>query len=522
MGALSLIVSGILLFLPACGELGTVLPSTGSYRISAFVSKMETAGLDTGGEKNTLDENSIIGKDTVIYPFFVSSVINDPDVQGLEVHVEDKMGKIGVPVRYVLRSFSAEREEGVETVYVGRLDDEFPAFPLPEDLAIGNYTLIFQVLGEKETLYRAEKPFYYVGDIDFRPEDIRVYLPYSSDSRLIPPGASVLLETGAACAEDIDPYIIWHNGRKRLGEGKISEGAGRVLWKAGDQTGFDTIRAEIFPFVPEPELRGYSREISLMISAKAKDGNVFRREEASLAHWYQFSGDLSDAKAPTATGKALVPKTGLAPRWFPAEGIYGLSVGPGDAYFLEDPALSVEAEQAAGRLMIRFRPVAEGTILNTVCALEDSSEAPEMTLFCDRESLHFLVRTSQSSKTLTVPLFRYGGFINAVIDFTVDSKNFTAGLVLETDIFPPETLSLAGTVRETVKLKKSFWLGGPAPGKTEESSAGDRSGELLPAVSAGSGLFPEQGITDKGAIIDEFAVSVIQPVEAPFENLGPF
>jgi hypothetical protein len=518
-GIFPLIISGVLLFLPACGDLGTVLPSTGSYRISAFADRAETAGLEINGEKNTLDENSIVRKDTVIHPFFVSSVTNDPDIFGLEVHLEDKTGKIGEAVRYVLRGFRGNGEEEVKTVYVGRLDEEFPVFPLPEDLAIGNYTLIFQVLGEKETLYRAEKPFYYVGEIDFRPEDIRLYLPYGSDSQLIPPGAAVLLETGAGSAEDIDPYIIWHNGRKRLGEGKISEGAGRILWKAGDQTGFDTIRAEIFPFVPEPEFRGYSREISLMISAKAEVKNAFHREEGSLARWYQFNGDLRDTKAPLAAEKEMASKTGLAPKWFPAEGIYGLSVGPGSAYVLEDPLLSAGAEQASGQLMIRFKPVAEGTILNAAFALEGSSEAPEITLFCERGNLHFLVKTSQTAKTFTALLFGNNGFINAAIDFTVDSKNFTAGLTSETAVFSPETLPLAGVASGTVKLRESFRLGGPVPGKTEE--AGEQSGELPNAVSAGSALSPEQGTADTGAVIDEFAVFFIRPVKAASESLGP-
>ncbi|MDR0602629.1 MAG: hypothetical protein LBG42_09645, partial [Treponema sp.] len=325
-----------------------------------------------------------------------------------------------------------------------------------------------------------------------------------------------LLETGVNASKDLDPYIVWYNGRRRLSEGRISEGAGCILWKAGDQTGFNTIRAEIFPFVPDSELRGYSREISLMISAKAEDGSAFREEEKPLVHWYQFGGNLHDALSPTTTEKALVPKAGLAPKWLPAEGIYGLSVGPGDAYLLEDLALSAGMERAAGRLLIRFRPVAEGTILNAAFTLEHSSETPEIILFCDRENLHFLVRTSLAAKTFSAPLSQRGGFISAVIDFTVDSGNFGAGLVSENAVFPPLILPLAESGEKTVRFKESFWLGGPMPEKTAENPVPDAG------VSAAPELFPEQGAAVTGAIIDEFAVSAILPAETAAESFGPF
>ncbi|MDR1105120.1 MAG: hypothetical protein LBL44_02065, partial [Treponema sp.] len=129
------------------------------------------------------------------------------------------------------------------------------------------------------------------------------------------------------------------------------------------------------------------------------------------------------------------------------------------------------------------------------------------------------VKTSEAAKTITVPLFGNNGFINAVIDFTVDSKNFTAGLTSETAVFSPETLPLAGVASGTVKLRESFQLGGPAPGKTEE--AGEQSGESPNAVSAGSALSPEQGTADTGAVIDEFAVFFIRPAKAASESLGP-
>ncbi|MDR2370765.1 MAG: hypothetical protein LBD71_04735 [Treponema sp.] len=512
--------SGILLFFSSCGDLGAVLPSTGSYRVSAYVSEISQAG----GFKSTLDETSIIGEDIEINPFFINSVTNDPDLYGLAVHLENKTGRIpGSGVKYVLRSYKAKEGNEDVLVYVGRLDGGFPVFPLPEKLEIGSYTMVFQVLGEKDILYRVEKPVYFTGNLNFQAGNIRCYLPYAADSQLIPPGMSVMLETYAysssADAEDTDPYVIWYSGKKRLSEGKISEGGGRFLWKAGDQTGFNTIRAELFPFTPEPEFRGVSREISLMISAKSKDSGYYRQEEESLAHWYQFNGDLHDTIAPTSTEKALIPTGGGSPRWLPEEGIYGLAVGPADAYMLEELSPPIEGERAGGRLMLHVKPAADGEILSSVFAAENSPEAAELTLYTEGGNLCLRAKTSFAAKTLTVPLPLNGGFISAVIDFIIRPGEFSAALVSETAVFSPLMLPFTAAVSggKSFRLKESFRLGGAAAGSDQAALPAARQ----PAAEqeAETGLAPEPA--DVSAVIDEFAVSAVLPVKSS-QSLGPF
>jgi hypothetical protein len=518
----SLAVSGILLLFSACGDLGMVLPSTGSYRVSAYVSGTSQAG----GFTETLDETSIIGEGIEIRPFFINSVVNDPDLYGLAVHLENKAGKIpGSGVKYVLRSYKAGEENEDTLVYVGRLDGGFPVFPLPKELETGSYTMVFQVLGEKDTLYRTEKPVYFTGKLKFLAGNIRYYLPYAADSQLIPPGMSVMLETHAssssADAENADPYVIWYSGKKRLGEGKISEGGGRFLWTAGDQTGFNMIRAELFPFTPEPDFRGVSREISLMVSAKSRDSGYYQREAESLAHWYQFSGNLRDTIAPTSTEKALILKEGDSPRWLPEEGIYGLAVGPGDAYILDELSPPIEGEQVGGRLMLHFKPAADGEILSSVFAAENSSEAAELTLYIERENLCLRAKTSLADKTLTAPLLLSNGFISVVIDFTINSKEFSAALVSETAALSPLVLpffTAAIPEGKSFRLKESFRLGGtPAANGSNQAAL---PAVTQPAAEAETGLVPAAP-ADVSAVIDEFAVSAVLPVKN-LKSLGPF
>ena len=71
------------LFLTACGDLGMVLPSQGSYRVNAQVD----------GDY-TLDTYSVVTKNSKIRPYFVNSVVSDPDVRGLTVFVQDYSGVI--------------------------------------------------------------------------------------------------------------------------------------------------------------------------------------------------------------------------------------------------------------------------------------------------------------------------------------------------------------------------------------------------------------------------------------------
>jgi len=60
---------------------------------------------------------------------------------------------------------------------VKSLDKTLPFFPLPSDLPIGRYTLVFQVMNKSTVLYKYEKLLYYIADAEFSFEGIQVNLP---------------------------------------------------------------------------------------------------------------------------------------------------------------------------------------------------------------------------------------------------------------------------------------------------------------------------------------------------------
>jgi hypothetical protein len=352
--------------------LDTVLPSAGSYQVSAQAGQF------------SLDECSVIAAEDRILPYFISPVVNDPDLSSLVLHVEDGAGKIlGRRVSYTAdpalipapltnqnQAGNAEGEgldetSGFEpdlteelTIPVGNFAGKLPLFPLPEQLEAGSYTLIFEIRGRQDLLARIRRPFYYLGDREFTTGDIRCYLPglYGS-SHLVPQGSTVMLEIQVDYDKGLDPYIVWYNGKVRIGEGAVSGGAARLLWTAPAQSGFHRIRAELFPAEPQAGLKGRVKEFSLPISQVDKKADPALKPEDCL-YWYRFAGDLLDAR----TGEELSLEGG-SPSWYPAEQVYGLALEHGEIYEASRCSLDL-SEDGEGDLafFIRFLSLKDGRI----------------------------------------------------------------------------------------------------------------------------------------------------------------
>ena len=319
----------------ACGEMETLLPSTGSYQVKALVNG------------NSLESCSILRSDDKIRPYFTVSVVNDPDLIGLLVYFENSQGEVtGGKVRYILQShandikpaetevkeqaktdktdektpeetiteeITQETEATEETeknevkeqkaealpgqgtvketpaaevkpvvknttvdIVVKSLSEELPYLPLPKTLEIGSYTLVFEAIGVKEILSQTETNVIYLNNAEFQLKDISMYLPSQSGSQLIAPGTTVMLETKLDFDKYLDPYVIWYNGKNIIREGKINDGAGTILWKAPEQAGFYSLRMEAFPFqLKRANYIGISREITLPVSPKAVNQGYF-------------------------------------------------------------------------------------------------------------------------------------------------------------------------------------------------------------------------------------------------------
>jgi hypothetical protein len=107
-------------------------------------------------------------------------------------------------------------------VEAARMEGDLTPFLLPEGLEIGQYKLVFQVLGDQGVLNRIEKTIYYVADALFSLNAFTAYLPGGIEgSSIVPPGTDVMLEVQIAADKRLEPYVVWYNGKKRIGEGGV-------------------------------------------------------------------------------------------------------------------------------------------------------------------------------------------------------------------------------------------------------------------------------------------------------------
>jgi hypothetical protein len=391
-----LVVVGVLGLVSACNQLDTVLPSAGSYQVNALVNQY------------SLDECSVIAAGDPVLPYFSSPVRGDPDLDALVLYLENSGGTaLGNRVRYGMDApgpaeadggridgtradgaqadgnfsaggtddsgpgaggLSVDMESGGETfIRVAGFTGKLPPFPMPPGLEIGAYTLVFEIRGRETLLSRMSRPVYYIGDREFVTGEIHYYLPgIYGNGNVVPQGVPVLLETRLRAGGDLEPYVVWYNGNRRIGEGPVTEGKARLFWKAPQKSGFHSIRAELFPFTPLPSQKGRVRELSLPVSAGAGgavfgEGALRGASADQVLYWYQFAGDLAD----TRTGMELgIPASGRAgPVWYPAEQVYGLGLGTGESY--EPPQVSLKlSPEGEGdlRFFIRLLPLGGGTV----------------------------------------------------------------------------------------------------------------------------------------------------------------
>jgi hypothetical protein len=495
---IALIVSSLLL---GCGELDTVFPS-GTYQVDALVNK-----------KTALSKSALISKDDQVYPYFANQVGDDPDLTGLIVFLQNPQGQTaGAKIQYVLKagtvvpkteviSLSQQNLPAEILVPVGAMDKDLPPFVLPETLSAGPYILVYQVLGEDGVLYRGEKNVFYLGDAAFSLERISTYLPDVSGSSPFPQGLAVMLEAQIVSDERLDPYVIWYNGKKRFSEGYAAKGACLILWNAPEEIGFQTIRAELLPQGPVSNFSGKFTEISLPVSAQANIPGYFSGDVDQIAYLYQLQGGLRDSIAPEAADRALVFRGAKnSPRWMPSGSIYGLGIGTGDVYTL--PAFSpvapeegAEKPEHAGRFMLRFRPVAAGTIFSVRFDSGSPSEAVFMDLSFSGEDLILQIKTPEKSESVSLGHNpgEAEGFTSLFIDFSAGDRSFEAGLSLENRTEGParlQKLAFSGPLVPAVTGAGSLQFGASltqAPQKADDSQAEQ--------------IFPVS------AIIDEFALA---------------
>jgi hypothetical protein len=385
-------VWGILPFflLVSCGAMDDML-STGRnvYQVNCFI------------EGRSLKSYSIVSAGDKISPAFLASVVNDPDVAGLAVYVEDYNGRqLSGRVRYTLEKAKPAGEEAAGTV-VESLSGDLPPFTLPSSLEPGAYRMAFEVLGLYGVLYKNLQDFFYIKNVEFNFEKISAYFPAEGlNQRLIPTSTPVLLEANLRSSGALDPYVVWYRDGRKLEEGKYSEDTHRLFLKTPEENGFISLKAEIYPFeAPESirkTTRGVVREISLPVSDKT-GLEPSLKVAGGAQHLYTFWGNLDNSGA---LGGSL--DGGESPRWAPLGEIYGLGIGPEDQYSIQNLVLSF-AENKTNTFAFQLAPGAPGLIFKAEFE-KTGAGTLEFSLLREEKGLTLSAKCSEAAGEISLPL----------------------------------------------------------------------------------------------------------------------
>jgi hypothetical protein len=319
-----------------------------------------------------------------------------------------------------------DSKDGDELIIVVKsLDGMLPVFPLPGNLPVGRYTLVSHVMSGKDILQKIEKSIYYMGKTVFSYEGIQIHFPgIAGSAQVIPKGMVVMLETVLDFDSRLNPYVIWYNGRRKLGEGYFSDGGRYLLWKAPEQSGFFSLRAEVFPVDNFSGFSGYKKEVSLLVSSKTIDVGLVSENIPQLLHWYTFEGNLSDSKMLSSTEWALRPDSRNDPKWAGVNGTYGLLAGSQDVFSL--PNIQVTNDRTEiWQLLFSFKPLTNGVILSVQFA-----NSVDTFLYLKVEDNNLVLELVSPTETFTK--------IHALPDTTEQDSFVKAGVVFS---ILPEMLS---------------------------------------------------------------------------------
>ena len=549
-------------FLVGCEAIDNIIPSSGSYKINVHINGV------------SVDECSYARSIDKISPYFEEPVTGDPDVTALTVFLKNSKGDIvGWKVSYVLAYHKTkekdEKEEklltdenkdedkdeavisdednteettiaaDVKTIEVFQngneliipvlnLDSELPSFPIPENLPMGMYTMVSQVMSDKVVLQKTEKNIFYLGKNNFSYKGINVYLPGTGGtSQLIPKGMVVMLEANLDIDKRLNPYIVWYEGKNKISEGNFSDGAGLLFWKAPEQNGFFSLRAEIFPVEKLNGLTGYKKEISLLVSSKVTDVHLASPHVMQLTYWYKMEGNLNDSKMPAFPERALKPASGAKPKWMGLDGTYGLATGYNNILTLPGIPI-VNKETEVWQIMFRLKPLSNGNIFSVqfgpsggvLMTLNMEDKALILKLISPLKTVSQIVGISVStdeSSESTQAVERDSSFLTAGVKFSIQRSLLTAQINVIGSSAPVELAIKPIALEAEIKNEFNIMLGFQedtlynklqAPAK--EVKEGEESKEIEKSESTVKQI--KTGVTPGyNALWDEFALYYMPP-----------
>jgi hypothetical protein len=350
-----------------------------------------------------------------------------------------------------------------DVIYINKLSQILPPLLLPEDLDVGQYLLVFQIIGKNGVINQIDKPFYYIGAAEFALDDIHAYLPgIFEKGHLVSPETPIMLETRLAAGPELTPYVVWYNGKKQIYEGYVSEGAARFIWQTPNQTGFYSLKVEAFPFKPlntgVQTPTGKIKELSLPVAAKNENSPIAVRPRTGVSglelipvRHYPLFAEMKDSQSFIGDRNVLVP-VNHTPEWLPRGAVFGLAVGPDHQFFIPGP-LFTPAEETEGQLLFRFIPLTNGVIFSGSFNLKvrfeqeypdaqrEWFETFDMRLFYidGTVRLRYSGGSVSDEQTIFLSAGQTEGVITAVIGFEVQNDTLRLSLGLNAPPrFPPD------------------------------------------------------------------------------------
>jgi len=311
-------------------------------------------------------------------------------------------------------------ENGDELVIYVKSFNNLPLFPIPENLPMGSYVIVSLVMNNDNVLQKIERSFFYLGNVDFSYNGIHANLPGIAESnQLIPAGTVIMLEADLKFDGKLDPFIEWYDGKKKIAEGKVSDGTGKIFWKAPEESGFYSIRTVIFPIENKKNLSGYQKELTLLVSGKPIsihliDENIPYKHNAihnsALINWYTFESNLNDSRKLSGAEQADAEKTEdralkhakNKPVWKAANGTYGAATG-NDNIISAQKILFSEKEHGNWQALFRLKPENDGGILSVQFG---KSNYAYIHLYIEKSNLFLTLTSASDTVTQTYSLNR--------------------------------------------------------------------------------------------------------------------
>ncbi|GAB1484624.1 hypothetical protein MASR2M78_34420 [Treponema sp.] len=399
---LQFIILGIVALLLSCGNMDTLITNKAPYSLFVY------AGI------RNLDDGAVLHAEDSIRPALDSAVRDDPDARGIRVSLKNIEGlPVAGDVEYRLdkKSRSPEDQEGI--IYVGGLDGILPSFTLPKDLEVGLYVLTVQVLGENVVLFERQQEVYYLADANLSLDSLQSYPPGTEPSAaapVFPSNILLMLEAKVDFDPRLKPYIIWSSAGKTLSSSYLDKGGNYLLWKTPSESGFHSVRAEIYPEMPKdlkrPKIAPQSLNLRLAISNQAPIPG-FKDSAFQYDFHYRLMGTLNDELSPDESNKSLVPVRGNENVWVKMSDTYGLQIGSDDAFKLA-PAIQPISENMDVKKTLLTRLSARSTGLIWRLSFEPSLDTIplniEFLVLKDSLALHIFSRPEEAARTVLIPL----------------------------------------------------------------------------------------------------------------------